>query len=110
MGGCSGKQISKEFIKSGKRQKGQYVLEKKPIGKGGWVKALKGVCKVEDGLVVVAKTFNETILNAEDIQKIKDESDRLVEMDHPNICKYEEWYENKNKKMLHVVYQYVEGK
>lgn len=103
MGGSS----SKAGSQKGPRRKGMYSLDKKPIGKGQFVKVYKGLSTYEEGLQVAVKAFNKKLMTPEDIQAVKDEVDILVTLDHPNIVKYYEWYEN--KKYLYVVSQYVKN-
>jgi serine/threonine protein kinase len=72
-----------------------FTLEKKPIGKGGFVKVYKGKSTIEKDLEVAVKAFNKNLMSPEDIQAVKDEVDRLIQLDHPKIVKYLEWYEDK---------------
>lgn len=77
------------------RKRGLFTLEKKPIGKGGFVKVYKGKSTIEKDSEVVAKVFNKNLMSPDDIQAVKDEVDRLIHLNHSNIVKYLEWYEDK---------------
>lgn len=102
-----GSSSSKGGSQKGPRRKGMYSLDKKPIGKGQFVKVYKGLSTYEEGLQVAVKAFNKKLMTPEDIQAVKNEVDILITLDHPNIVKYYEWYEN--KKYLYVVSKFIKN-
>lgn len=73
MGGCSGK--PNQAI--GVRKRGMFMLDKTPIGKGEFLKVYKGKSTYEEGLQVAVKALNKQFLSEDDMQKVKDEVDKL---------------------------------
>lgn len=67
----------------------------------------KGKGKTDPELEVAAKCFNKALLTQKDIEVIRAETDRLVELSHPNIVKYFEWFED--KKYIYSVSKFIEG-
>jgi len=78
------------------------------IGSGGFGKVRLYHDKVFNNLKYAIKTLKKDLLNAHNIQCIIDEVKILRSMDHPNIVKYFETYEENN--FIHIVMEYIPGK
>jgi hypothetical protein len=59
------------------RPKGLFTLEKKPIGKGIFIKCYKGESKLSDKTEVAVKTFDKKFMSPEDMEAIKYKVDVL---------------------------------
>lgn len=55
MGGCSGSTANTKGV----RKRGMFTLDKKPIGKGEFLKVYKGKSTFEEGLEVAVKAINK---------------------------------------------------
>lgn len=112
MGSCGGRQI-KGQVKGHERFKGNanpkdYILEPKPIGKGVFCRVYKGTSASNPDKVVAVKAFNKKMLKEEDMEAIHLEARKLKKLDHPNIWKYYDSYED--KEYVYVVSEFIEGR
>ena len=55
------------------------------------------------------KTIKNVLLNKDYVNAIKEEVKILKSLDHPNIVKYFETYEDEDENDLHIVMEYIEG-
>lgn len=76
--------------------KKQYDIQQKALGKGTFGKVYRAVDKKDPDHVVAIKVLNKSKMSAEDLVSIMDEVKMLLTLDHPNITKYFETYDEKN--------------
>ena len=86
------------------RKKYEY---KSLIGSGAFGKVRLYVDKDTKSLKYAIKTIKKNIFNKHSIESIKREVDILRSLDHPNIVKYFETYEDEY--YLHIVMEYIAG-
>jgi calcium-dependent protein kinase len=86
------------------RKKYEYISL---IGNGSFGKVRLFVERECKSFKYAIKTIKKDIFNPYNIQSIKREIDILRSLDHPNIVKYFETYEDEN--YLHIVMEYIPG-
>jgi len=98
MGNCQGAKINGPNVvrsrHAGKQIKKYYKVSKDIIGKGAFAKVYMGHSVANPGLKVAVKIINKLYLGEEDLNAIGDEVQSLQTLDHPNIVKYYETYED----------------
>lgn len=112
MGSCGGREI-KGQVKGHERFKGNanskdFNLEPKPIGKGVFCKVYKGTFANNPDKVVAVKAFNKKMLKDEDMEAIHLETRKLKKLNHQNLWKYHDSYEDKD--YVYVVSEFIEGR
>ena len=87
----------KSFIKKQQNIDKYYTFDSKPLGKGSYGIVRKGKHKITNQIRAI-KTIMKSLI--EDKEKFKLEIDILSSMDHPNIVKLFEWYEDEQNYYL----------
>ena len=98
MGCCSNRSLEGEdkiIYRTSKNIKSKYDLESKILGAGRWGNVFKASLISNPSHEVAVKVINKVIAknNSVDIYK---QVDMLSKLDHPNIAKYYETFENRN--------------
>lgn len=108
MGACSGRENKgQKPRRKGKNLPKDYVIDQKPIGKGIFTRVYKCHLESAPNTIYVVKTLNKDLIHNDEIESILDEVERLKLLNHPNVAKYYDIYED--KKNLYVVSDYIEG-
>lgn len=84
-----------------------YKLEKVPLGRGAFGQVLEGVSITDPNFKVAIKVIKKNNMKAKDIKELNNEVQILNSLDHPNIVKYYEMYED--KKNIYLVMEYCTG-
>lgn len=92
---------------AGKQIKKSYHVSEKIIGKGAFAKVYMGQSTANPQLKVAVKTINKLYLGQDDLKAIGDEVEVLQALDHPNIVKYFETYED--PKFMFIVTELCKG-
>ena len=101
----AGKTANIATSKQGVKQlKKQYEIREKALGKGTFGKVYMGTDKRDPTHKVAIKVLNKSKMSAEDLKSIMDEVKVLLTLDHPNITKYFETYDD--KQFLYLVMEY----
>ena len=79
----------------------------KILGAGVFGKVFLSHNIADPSLQVAIKLFNKTKLNRDQIKRIRDEVRILTTLDHPNIVKYYQTYED--TKYMYLVMEYCPG-
>lgn len=87
-----------------KQLKKQYEIREKALGKGTFGKVYMGQDKKDASHKVAIKVLNKSKMSEEDLKSIMDEVKVLLTLDHPNITKYFETYDDKT--YLYLVMEY----
>ena len=82
-----------------------YTFEE-TLGEGSFGKVRRS-SKRETGEVVAIKTINKSMLDSDEIVNLELEIEILTQIDHPNIVKNWEIFDEPSK--LHVVMELMEG-
>lgn len=111
MGNCQGAKINKDNVTrvrhAGKQVKKSYNVSNKIIGKGAFAKVYMGQSIANPDLKVAVKTINKLYMGDEDLKAIGDEVEVLKALDHPNIVKYYETYDD--PRFMFIVMEYCKG-
>lgn len=122
MGNCvTGKAVSKDGRADGESSASMssesdfakaYTLDQRAeLGTGAFSKVVKGAKRMPDGsegLAVAIKCISKTSdLKAEDVSSLQEEVDVLGSIDHPNVIKLYDFFEE--KKMYYMVIELMEG-
>ena len=100
-----GKAANVATSKQGVKQlKKQYEIREKALGKGTFGKVYMGQDKKDSSHKVAIKVLNKSKMSDEDLKSIMDEVKVLLTLDHPNITKYFETYDD--KQFLYLVMEY----
>jgi len=83
--------------------KKKYKIETKVLGAGAFGKVFMATSVADSNFKVAIKVISKKKLE-NDIDQLKDEIDILKRLDHPNIIKYYETYEN--AKYMYIVMEY----
>ena len=86
--------------------KKKYKIETKVLGSGAFGKVFMATSVSDENFKVAIKVISKRKLE-DDIDQLKDEIDILKRLDHPNIIKYYETYEN--NKYMYIVMEYWPG-
>jgi len=81
----------------------KYKIENKILGAGAFGKVFMATSVTDENSKVAIKVMNKKKLE-QDLDQLKDEIEILKKLDHPNIIKYYETYEN--SKYLYIVMEY----
>ena len=81
-----------------------YTMESTALGRGAFGKVFKAVSLTDKSFQVAIKVLNKKNMSKNDIKEINGEVQILNQLDHPNIVKYFEVYED--KKLLYIVMEY----
>ena len=84
-----------------------YTMESTALGRGAFGKVFKAVSLTDKSFQVAIKVLNKKNMSKNDIKEINGEVQILNQLDHPNIVKYFEVYED--KKLLYIVMEYWSG-
>ncbi len=113
MGGCMTKGKVSEGAKHEKKResathqiKRKYHIHSKVLGSGGFGKVFLAESVADASFKVAIKAISKEKLG-DDIKQLKAEIKILQTLDHPNIVKYYETYEN--KEYVYVVMEYCPG-
>jgi calcium-dependent protein kinase len=74
--------------------KKQYDIELKPLGEGSFGKVFKASNKSDPTVKVAVKVINKHGMDADDLLSISREVAIMQQVDHPNIVKYYETYDD----------------
>lgn len=74
--------------------KKQYDIELKPLGEGSYGKVFRAFNKADPSSKVAIKVIKKAGLDAEDLLSIAREVAIMQQVDHPNIVKYYETYDD----------------
>jgi calcium-dependent protein kinase len=85
----------------------QYDIQRKPLGQGSYGQVFKATNRKDKDFIVAIKVIEKTGLSKEEIDEIMNEVEMLKALDHPNIVKYYETYDD--VKFLYLVMQYCPG-
>ena len=77
-----------------KELKKQYNIELKPLGEGSFGKVFKASNKSDSSMKVAVKVINKHGLDEDDLLSISREVAIMEQVDHPNIVKYYETYDD----------------
>ena len=84
--------------------KKHYNIDSSSIGKGAFGKVFKAQSLTDKSFTVAIKMLSKSNMSAKDIKELGSEVHILNQLDHPNIVKYYEVYED--KKSLYLVMEY----
>jgi calcium-dependent protein kinase len=84
-----------------------YKVDSATLGKGAFGKVFKAESLTDESYRVAIKELSKVNMNKKDIIDLGNEVQILNQLDHPNICKYYEVYED--KKYLYLVMEYWSG-
>jgi len=87
--------------------KKHYNIDSSSIGKGAFGKVFKAQSLTDKSFTVAIKMLSKSNMSAKDIKELGSEVHILNQLDHPNIVKYYEVYED--KKSLYLVMEYWSG-
>jgi len=73
--------------------KAEYEIDKRVLGAGHFGKVYKGTNRADPSITVAIKVIDKRNLKSEDLQMIMTEIGILQELDHPNIVRYMETFE-----------------
>lgn len=73
--------------------KAEYEIDQNMLGSGHFGKVYKGTNKADPTITVAIKVIDKRYLKADDLQMIMNEIGILQELDHPNIVRYMETFE-----------------
>ena len=71
-----------------------YDIDQKVLGSGSYGKVFKACDKKDKSLQIAIKVINKTKLDEEDLISLKNEVRLMQQVDHPNIVKYYETYDD----------------
>ena len=74
--------------------KKQYEIEMKPLGEGSFGKVFRAYNRSDKSTMVAIKVIKKAGLDAEDLLSIAREVSIMQQVDHPNIVKYYETYDD----------------
>lgn len=84
-----------------------YKVDTTALGKGAFGKVFKAQSLTDSTFQVAIKVLNKKNMTEKDIEELGSEVQILNTLDHPNIVKYYEVYED--KKSLFLVMEYCSG-
>ena len=84
-----------------------YEIDRHVLGKGAFGKVYKGIDKNNPEHQVAIKVLSKDKMSKKDQAKVMDEVDLLRKVDHPNIAKYFETYDD--VKYIYLVMQNCSG-
>ena len=70
-----------------------YDIDQKVLGSGSYGKVFKACDKKDKTLEIAIKVINKSKLDPEDLESLKNEVKLMQQVDHPNIVKYYETYD-----------------
>lgn len=71
-----------------------YDIDQKVLGSGSYGKVFKAADKKDATMQIAIKVINKKKLDAEDLESLKNEVKLMQQVDHPNIVKYYETYDD----------------
>jgi calcium-dependent protein kinase len=71
-----------------------YDIDQKVLGSGSYGKVFKACDKKDKSMVMAIKVINKSKLDPEDLESLKSEVKLMQQVDHPNIVKYYETYDD----------------
>ena len=103
MGNCFGPDATNakkktEFVHTQatlKDLKATYNIETNVLGSGSYGKVFLGTDKKNPDFKLAIKVIKKTKLDADDLKNLKNEVKIMQQVDHPNIVKYYETYDDK---------------
>ena len=99
-----GEAMSRQGVKDLKKI---YHIKEKPLGKGSFGKVYLAHDKENPEFKVAIKVLNKKKMTSTDLRSIMDEVKVLNKVDHPNITKYFETYDD--KQFLYLVMEFCPG-
>jgi serine/threonine protein kinase len=84
-----------------------YTIDPNALGKGAFGKVFQAQSITDESFKVAIKVLTKTNMSEKDIEELGSEVQILNQLDHPNIVKYYEVYED--KKSLYLVMEYCSG-
>ena len=84
-----------------------YNIEKTCLGSGSYGKVFKGTNKKDAKMEVAIKVINKNGMSDEDVEMILNEIQLMQQVDHPNIVKYYETFND--KKYIYLVMELCTG-
>jgi len=73
-----------------------YSIDKNMLGSGSFGKVYRATDKKDSSFSVAIKVLNKDVLPEDALETVMDEVDTLRKLDHPNIVKYYETYEDEH--------------
>ena len=99
MGNCiNPKKKGRRFVKSLATVvdlKATYDIDQKVLGAGSYGKVFLACDKKDKDFRIAIKVINKSQLSEEDLESLKNEVGLMQTVDHPNIVKYYETYDDK---------------
>ena len=71
-----------------------YNIDKKLLGEGSYGKVFKATNKKDATIAIAIKAIAKANLDAEDLEALENEVQIMQKLDHPNIVKYFETYDD----------------
>jgi calcium-dependent protein kinase len=71
-----------------------YNIDQKVLGSGSYGKVFKACDKKDATLEIAIKVINKSKLDPDDLESLKNEVKLMQQVDHPNIVKYYETYDD----------------
>lgn len=90
-----------------KEIKKQYTWDPNPIGSGGFGSVFKGESFLYPDVKVAIKQMFKSSIQASLMDSIKAENKVLMKLDHPNIVKYFDMFEDEH--YIFIVMNYIDG-
>ena len=87
--------------------KKQYNIDMKPLGEGSYGKVFKAHNKSDTSNVVAIKVINKHGMDKEDLLSINREVSIMRQVDHPNIVRYHETYDD--VKYIYLIMELCQG-
>ena len=84
-----------------------YNIEKTCLGSGSYGKVFRGTNKKDSAMQVAIKVINKKGMTEEDVEMISNEIELMLQVDHPNIVKYYETFND--KKYIYLVMELCTG-
>lgn len=85
----------------------QYYVDKEPLGSGSFGKVYRAISKSDPNKKFAIKTINKKKLSKDDLVNVYREVHMLIKLDHPNIIKYYETYEE--SKYIYLVMELLDS-
>ena len=95
------------FRKNKKEISEEYDVDEKIMGKGGYGEVHKAVHRAS-GETRVVKIMQIGECSEEGVRKMVHEARLLKKLDHPNIVKVYEWFQD--ERHIHLIFEFIEGK
>ena len=77
------------------------------IGAGSYAKIFKAKDKKDPNITIAVKVIEKTGMSGDDLEGLENEIKIMQKLDHPNIVKYFETYED--RKFIYLCMEYLDG-